>query len=169
MSLIVSFLSPHYLHLLFLLWHSPFSFVLCCYQERFSFFLEVSLSLLCLIFLVWDLACLSLEISIHLFFFDFLVILSGDTCIFRVVSGFSNQSFSALFLCNLLVVVSMHRRYFECWQVLFFLLLTHKVCLHHLCDVRPYASSWVSLFSCPLVRVLLWFTLRMVLCILRGG
>ena len=50
----------------------------------------------------------------------------------------------------------MHRRYLQCWQVLFFLLLlTHVFCLHHLWDVRHYASrpfcSLVDLFFfCPL-------------------
>ena len=33
----------------------------------------------------------------------------------------------------------------------------------------PYASSWVFLFSCPFVGVLLWSTLRMVPSILQGG
>ena len=54
------------------------------------------------------------------------------------------------FLCSLRVIVSMYRRYFSCWRVNFLILfLTHWICQYHFCDVRPYASTWVFLFSCP--------------------
>ena len=39
--------------------------------EEIPFLFEISLSWLCLGFLAWDFVCLSLEISIHLFFFPF--------------------------------------------------------------------------------------------------
>ena len=69
-----------------------------------------------------------------------------------------------------LLVVSMHRRYLECWRVLFlFLFLTHTVCLHNLWDVKPYASSGVFLSSCLFVEVFLLPTLRMFPSILQGG
>ena len=51
------------------------------------------------------------------------------------------------FLCILLVAASMDRGYLECWQVFLHLFVTHTVCLLHLLDVRPYAKSWVILFS----------------------
>ena len=68
-------------------------------------------------FLAWNFACLSLEMSIHLFFVPFLF--SGyfsfvDDWIVCIVSGRCNQSSSVFFLCNLLVVVSMYWRYLEC-------------------------------------------------------
>ena len=53
----------------------------------------------------------------------------------------------------------MHRRYFECWRVLFLLFfLKHPVSQRHLCDERPYVSSWVFLFSYAFVEALLWST-----------
>ena len=46
--------------------------------------------------------------------------------------------------------------------------LTHLVCVYHLWDLRPHASSWIFLFSGPFVRVLLWPSLRMAPTILWG-
>ena len=63
---------------LFSLWHCSYGVILCCYQKKFSFSLKVSLSLPCSSFLVWDFTCLSLEMSIKLFFFPFLF--SGYFC-----------------------------------------------------------------------------------------
>ena len=40
---------------------------------------------------------------------------------------------------------------------------------YHIWDERPYASSWVFLFSAPVVEILPSSTLRLVLSILRGG
>ena len=55
-------------------------------------------------------------------------------------------------VCCLRVFSSMHRRYLQFWLFLFFLLfLTHIVCEVYLCDVMPYASSGVFLFSGPFV------------------
>ena len=66
--------------------------------------------------------------------------------------------------------LSMHQPCLECWEVLFLILfLTHTLYLRYLGDVRPDASPWVFLFSCPFVRVLPWSILRMVPNILGGG
>ena len=110
-------------------------------------------------FLAWNFTFLSLEISMHLFFFTFLFssyCCSVDPCIACVVSSWYNQSFFALFLCSLPVIVSIYRRYVQCWWIFFFLLfLTHIVCLYHHWNVRSYASLLVFLFSDPFVDVLL--------------
>ena len=102
--------------------------------------------------------------------FRFLVIFALLMFVLFVLSRRGNQSSPALFYAVFSSLYSMHRRYLECWQVGFLLLfLTHIVCLSHLWDVRPYASSWVFLFSGSFIEVFLSSTLRMVPSILRGG
>ena len=102
-------------------------------------------------------------VFLHIFVF-WLFLFSWCLCCCIVSSGCNHFSF-ALFK----VVVSMYRRYVECWRVIFLLLfLTHTVCRCHLCILRPFASSWVFLFSSPFVEVLT-STLKMVPSILRGG
>ena len=131
------------------------------YQKRFSFSLKVSLFYPYPIFLVWGFP-LSLETSVQLSFFPFLFPFFSVLLMLVFV-------FLVVFLCNLLVVISMHQRYLDGWRVLFLLLfLTLTVCLRHLSDVRPYTSSWVFLLPCPFVEVLLWSSLRMVSSILQG-
>ena len=76
----------------------------------------------------------------------------------------------SLFLCSLRVVLSMYRRYIQCWQILIFLLfLTHRVCLYHLWDIKPNAPLWVFLFSSQFVKVISSCILRIVLSTLREG
>ena len=117
-------------------------------------------------------ACLSPEMSIHLFFFTYLCFgyfCSFDASVVCIVSSGCNQS-PTWFLCRFLVVVSMYRRNLECRQVLFLLIfLTHTVCQRHIRDVRPYESSCIFLFSGRFVKFLPSSTLRMILNILRGG
>ena len=105
---------------------------------------------------MWDFSCVSLEISILLFFFPFyflvivvlLFLVLFVLFLVAVISLFS-------FLCSFRVVVLMYRCYFQCWRILFLLLfLTHIACLCHLLVVRLYASSIVFLFSSPFVEVL---------------
>ena len=79
---------------------SPYGIVLHYYQKRFHFFLEISLSKPCSSFLVWDFTCLSLEMSLQLFFFPFLFpgyFCSVDACVVWIISGDCNLSFSQLF------------------------------------------------------------------------
>ena len=77
-------------------------------------------------------------------------------------------SFPSCFLCSFLVIISMYQRYLKCWWVFFLLLFwTHRVCLCHFWDVRPYALSCVFLFTSPFVEILLLSTLRMVSSILQ--
>ena len=99
--------------------------------------------------------------------FVFWLFFSVGACFISITSGGCNQS-SFVFLCNFLVVVSIHWYYRQCWCVLFLLFLTHIVILHFL-DIRPYSSSWVFLFSNPFIKVLLTSTLRIVPSILREG
>ena len=101
--------------------------------------------------------------------FCFLVIFVLLILVLSILFHFGEIIFFSTFLRNLLVIVSMYRCYLGYWRVMFFLFLIHTVCLPHLRDVRPDASSIVLLFSVPFVEVLLWYTLRMVLSILRGG
>ena len=93
---------------LFLLWDSYSLWrLLRCYRKWICFSLKASLSYLCPSFLVWDFACLSLELSIQLFLipifdlcFCFLFLFWGVglfSCVVCIVSGRRNQSSSALF------------------------------------------------------------------------
>ena len=108
---------------------------------------------------------LSLEMSMQLFYFPFLF--SSYCCSVDPCVGSDHYNQSLLFSCSLRDVLSMYRRYFQCWRVLFLFFLTHIVCLY-LWGVRPYASSWVFLFFGSFVEVLPSTTLRMVPSILRG-
>ena len=129
--------------------------------------------------------CLFVAWNVHtLSFFSFLFsfyFCSVNACVDCIVSGGSNQFFQYFYFClfvclffwvffSILVVVSGHESYLECWCVLFLLLfLPHTVCLRHLRNVRPHATSWVFLFFGPFVEVLLSSTLRMDPSILWGG
>ena len=93
---------------------------------------------------------------------------SADACVDSIVSDRCNQPFSKPFLC-ILQVVSMHQRYLESWRILFLLSMTCAIYLCHLCDIRPYESSWVFLFSGLFVDVLLSSPLRIVPSILPEG
>ena len=87
--------------------------------------------------------------------FCFLVIFVLLMFVLSVLFQVIVNSLPRRFLCSLLVIVSMHRRSLECWQVLFLLIfLTRTVCLRHRWDVRPYASSWVFPFSISFLEVL---------------
>ena len=89
-----------------------------------------------------------------------------DACVVCIISCGYYQFSSALFY----VVVLMNQCYLQCRRVLFLLpFLTHRVYQCHLLDVRPYASSYVFLFSCSFVEVILWSTLRIVPSILQDG
>ena len=92
------------------------------------------------------------------FYFCFLVIFcSIDSCVIYIVSGCFNVFF-CVFLCIFLVFISIHRRYLQCWRVLFFLLfLTHTLCLHRHWD---FSGLFVEGFPSP--------TSKMVLGILQG-
>ena len=99
---------------------------------------------------MWDVASLSLKMFIQLFFFLFLLssyFRSIDSHVVSIVSGGCNQFSTVLFYVVFKPLVLI----IQCWQILFLLFFsTHIVCRHHLCDVRPYASSLVFLFSGPL-------------------
>ena len=77
------------------------------------------------------------------FCFLFIVVLLILDMLFLV----KVNSLSWLFFLSLRDVLLMYLRYLQCWQVFFllFFFLTHKVCLHHLWDVRLYAWSWVCM------------------------
>ena len=107
---------------------------------------------------MWNIACLSLEISIQLFFFPFLFssyCCFVDPCVICVVSGRCNSYFFALFyvifkLSNRCIDTIFNAGKFSssffswhCW-----------VCHCFLKDVKLYASSLVFLFSNPFVEVL---------------
>ena len=80
------------------------------------------------------------------------------------------SEFLCSFLCSRRVIVSMHRCYLQYWRVILFILfLTHTICLWHLSDVTPYASSLFFLFFCPFVEILLSSISRVVPSILWGG
>ena len=98
---------------LFLLWHSSYGVVLYYSQKRFSFSLKVSLSQPCSSFLVWNVTCLSLEMSIQLFFFHlcFLVIFVELILVLSVFVLVAVIRVLPHFLYNLRVFVSMYRRY----------------------------------------------------------
>ena len=89
------------LRLVYLYFVSPYGVgFFCCNQKGFSFSLKVFLSQLCPSFLEFDFACLSLEMSIQLFFFLFLFssyVCSVDACVVRIVFGICNHSSSAYF------------------------------------------------------------------------
>ena len=139
----------------------PYGVVLCCYQNRFSFSLKVSLSYPRPGFLVWDITCLSLKTSAELFFFPLLFsnyLHSADPRVVRIVFGGCDQSFSSLFY---VVFESLYR----CVNAVFndgkfssFLFSWHIVCQRHFRNVSSYAWSLVFLFTGPFVKVLLWFT-----------
>ena len=79
-------------------------------------------------------------------------------------------SLSLLFSYVVFESTSMYRSYFKCWLVFFlFLFLTHRVCPCYLWDVKPYASSWVFLFSGPFVEVFPSSSIRIVPSILHRG
>ena len=152
---------------------SPYGVVLRCNQKWFSFFLNSSLSYPCSSFLVWDFACLSLEISIWLFFFPFLF--SGYFCsVYAYVvcivftrcnqssSTFFNVVFKSLYRCiDAIFYASESSASFFSWHI--------TVCLRHVWDVRSDASSWIYLFSGLLVSVLSSSPSRIVLSILQEG
>ena len=93
----------------------PYGVVLCWYRKRFSFS-KVSLSLPCPSLLMWDFACLSLDMPIQLFFVPFLlsscclccfwsfvalfyaVFESCYRCIDAILNDFDSSSFSSW--CN---------------------------------------------------------------------
>ena len=164
MWLIVSSLSLHNLHLLFCCILSTFALTYLVLMTLFCAAIRRdSISLLRLPFLS-RVNVFSCEISLvcclkypnscfssHFFLFSFVLLVLVLSELFWVAL---TSLPSALFLCILLVVVSMYRRYVEGWWVLFLLFLTHRVCLCHLYDVRAYASLLVFLFSGPLVEVL---------------
>ena len=79
----------------------------------------------------------------------FLVISVILMLVFSALLLVNEISLLCAFLCCLLAIVSIHRRYLQCWQILFLLYLTHTVCQRHLWDVRLYACSLVF---CSLVH-----------------
>ena len=67
------------------------------------------------------------------------------------------------FLCSLIDILSMYRRYLKCWTVHFL----HLDTCNHFSDRKHYASSGVFLFSSTFVEILSLTSLRMVPCILK--
>ena len=149
MRLVVSSLSPHNLHLLFYCviyscfdMIGSYSIVSCCYQETFSFSLEVSLLshinvFLCDISFISGLkrpqSCFSFHFC-FLFFVGLLVLMLSVWFLEAVISLRSR------FLCSLQVVVLMRQHCLQYWLVLFLLLfLIHIIHQRHLWDVMPYA------------------------------
>ena len=105
--------------------------------------------------------------------FSVLFLFSGyfcsvDACVVCIVSDGCNQSSSSL-------VYVIFESLYQCIDAIkndgdsFFFFLTYIVCPCCLWHVRPYASSWVFLFSGPFVEFLLWSILRIVPSILRVG
>ena len=78
-GIVFSSLSPHNQHLCLNYFRSNivglYGVVLCYYQKRFTFSLEVFLSLICPWLLAWDFTCLSLWIAEQTFFFSFQFLL----------------------------------------------------------------------------------------------
>ena len=135
--------------------------------EKINFSLKASHSLSCPSLLVWNLAYVSLEISIQLFFFLFLFSVyscSADPCIVCVVSGRWNQSSAVLFY----VVFESSWQCIDAFLLFFLLFSTHVAWQNHLLDVWAYASLIVFLFSGPFIEVLPLSLSRIVPSILQG-
>ena len=84
------------------------------------------------------------------FFFPFPLVIfrSFNVYVICIISGGCNQSSSVLFLCYLLIVLWMYRRYLESWRVLFaFIFLTHTIRQLFHWNVKPDASSLIFLYS----------------------
>ena len=82
--------------------------VFFCAATRRDLFSVLMFPFICPRFLEWDIACLSLEISVQLYFFPSLFccyFCSVDACFVCIVSSDCNQSSSALFLWSLRLVV----------------------------------------------------------------
>ena len=157
MWLIVSSLSPNNIHLRF-----------CCVLSIFSFIWLVRMALYCAAirrdsFYVLKFLFLShikvflREVSLVYRFkypyncFSSYFYLSVNLYVVGAISG----RFLRSFLCSLRVLISMYRRYLQCWRVLYILLcMTHIISLCHLSDVMLYASFLFFLFSCPFVEAL---------------
>ena len=128
---------------------------LSCYLIRFSFSFKVSIFSLCPSNFVRHLACLSLEISIQLFFFPFLrlatfvlMILVLSVFFLAFVISLSPEG------CFYLIFSLTHHRYFHSWRVLFLLLfLTHLVSLRHLCIIIIFTHLNVNIF-CRMVSLM---------------
>ena len=121
--------------------------LLCCYLKRFIFSLNASLYYLCKFSLIRF--CLFVAWNFHTkYVLPFLFsahFCSVDICVLCNVSGPCDQSSFALFY---LVFWSPFRYIDVILNALFrFLFLAHTVCLRHLRNVCPYASSWMFLFS----------------------
>ena len=128
----------------------------CPFRSHFDVFLS-EISPVC---------CLKYPYSYFSSHFSFLVIV----LLIPMLSGLflvAVISLSLLFLCNPRADLSIFDAIFNAGESSSCFTLTHIVCLCHLLDVRPYASSWVSLFSGLFVEVLPTFSLKMVPSIFR--
>ena len=104
-------------------------------------------------------------LSSHFCFLVIVVLLIIEFFILFLVTVIS----VSLLFYSFLVIVSMYRRYIQCWRVLILLLfLTHRVCPYHLWEVRPNASLLAFYLSGPFVVIPSSY-LRMVPIILRKG
>ena len=105
-------------------------------------------------------SCMRLHLIV--FIFVLLMLVLSEVFLIAVISSHSR------FLCSLLLVVSLYRRYLEyCCVLTLLLFLIHTICLLLLWDLRPFASSWLFLFSSPFVESLLSSTLIIVPSIFR--
>ena len=112
---------------LFLLWYDRSScrcFVLLL--EEIQFLSKGFLFLPRPIFLVWNVASL----SCFSFSLSFLVIFPACPRVVNMVSAGCNQSSSVLFYVAFRLLLSMPRRYFPCWQVLFIFFSSHILSLN---------------------------------------
>ena len=99
---------------------------------------------------MWDFTCLSLEMSIQLFFFIFLFsgyFCSLDVWVVPIISSGCNQSSPSFFFMSsssFCISSSMLSS--------LLLFLSHTFCLYHLLGVRPYTSLQVFCWSSSLVH-----------------
>ena len=156
------------LYLIYFCFKAVYSYddIFCYYLKKFHFSLKVTFSYLWPGVLRQDVTYLSCEIS-H---FCFLVIVDLWILVLCVLLLVAVISTYCSFICRLRIVLSMYRRYLQCWRVLFLLIfLTHTASHYHLLDVSSHSSSLAFLFSGLFVEDLPLFASRIFLSILRGG
>ena len=122
---------------------------------RFSFSFTASFPYTCPSLFKWDFACLSLEISIQLFFFPFLfpIYCSVDNYSVSAVTGRYTFFFS-LFMLSFESLYWCIRAIFATGESSSFFFSWHVSSIYVISDVRHYASSLVFLSSVLFVWIL---------------
>ena len=144
MWLIILSLTPHNLHLLFCYILSVLALTLFVLMVLFCAPIKRDSISLLRFSLVGFRLCVAWNVQsivfLPIFVYWLFLFCRSSSCLYCFCWLWS--IFLRAFLCSLLVVISMYRRYLECWQVLFLCsFLTHTVCVHHLWNVRPYSGS----------------------------